>query len=199
MANRITGLKNLYIAEKTAENTYAQPVRLVGAKAVKVSGEASEVAFYSDNVMDVYESALSALGLEIELAYITPEIESLLTGKEINTVGAMVTGANDKQKTVAFMYEMSTLEQPIRRVIYECILTKNDSEASTQTDKKEEFTIKLVGKAKSREVDGKFELLMDANNIPTGTEVEFKKAFDGFFNGVILPDGTVSPAPARSK
>lgn len=199
MANRITGLKNLYIAEKTAENTYTQPVRLVGAKGVKISGEASEVAFYSDNVMDVYESSLTAMGLEVQLAYLTPEMESLLTGKEINELGAMVTGANDKQKTVAFMFEMTTNEKPIRRVIYECILTKNDSEASTQTDKKEEFPIKLVGKAKAREVDGKFDLLMDANNIPTGTEVEFNKAFDGFFNGVILPDGTVSPAPTRSK
>ena len=91
------------------------------------------------------------------------------------------------------MYEMTTLEKPIRRVLYETILTKADSESTTKTDKVEESTIKLTGKAKARQ-DGKFDLLMDKNNIPEGTEVEFLKVFDKFFTGVVMPDGTISPS-----
>lgn len=194
MANRIVGLKNLYIAEKLGENKYGEPIRLVGAKSVKTTNENNEVMFYSDDVMDVYQNALTAMSIEIELAYLTPEIESLLTGKEINDIGALVTGAGDSQKTVAFMYQMETLEKPIRRVLYETILTRNDMESTTKTDKVEESTVKLSGKAKARAIDGKFDLVMDSNNIPVGKEEAFAEAFGKFFTGVVLPDGTISPA-----
>lgn len=192
MANRVIGLKNLYIAEKLGENQYAEPIRLVGAKSVKTSNENNEVMFYSDDIMDVYTNALTAMSLEVELAYLTPEIESLITGKEINEVGALVTGTNDKQKTVAFLYEMTTLEKPIRRVLYETILTRTDSEATTKADKIDEQTITLTGKAKARDIDGKFDLVMDSNNIPVGKEEAFNTTFGKFFTGVVLPDGTIS-------
>lgn len=195
MANRIVGLKNIHIAKLKADGSYEAPIKLIGAKSVKTTNESSEVAFYSDDVLDVYMNALTAMSIEVEMAYLTPEIEALLTGKEITSNGAMVTGASDSQATVAFMYEMSTLDKPVRRCLYEVILTKSESEASTKTDSVEEKTIKLTGKAKPRSVDGKLDIVMDANHIPDGTDEQFNQAFDKFFTGVLLPDGTFSPAP----
>ena len=195
MANRIVGLKNIHIAKLNANGQYEAPIKLVGAKSVKTSNESTEVAFYSDDVMDYYGNALTAMSIEVEMAYLTPEIEALLCGKEITSNGAMVTGASDAQATVAFMYEMSTLDKPVRRCLYEVILTKSESEATTKTDSVEEKTIKLTGKAKPRSVDGKFDIVMDANHIPDGTDEQFNQAFDKFFTGVLLPDGTFSPAP----
>lgn len=195
MANRIVGLKNIHIAKLNANGQYEAPIKLVGAKSVKTSNESTEVAFYSDDVMDYYGNALSAMSIEVEMSYLTPEIEALLCGKEITSNGAMVTGASDAQATVAFMYEMSTLDKPVRRCLYEVILTKSESEATTKTDSVEEKTIKLTGKAKPRSVDGKFDIVMDANHIPDGTDEQFNQAFDKFFTGVLLPDGTFSPAP----
>lgn len=199
MANRVVGLKNIYIAEKLGENKYATPIRLVGAKTVKTTNENSEISFYSDDILDTYMNSLSAMSLEIEMAYLAPEIESLITGKEINSIGAMVTGTTDVQKTVAFLYEMTTLEKPIRRVLYETILTRTDNEAATKTDKMDEQTITLSGKAKARAIDGKFDLVMDANHVPEGKEEAFNSAFDKFFTGVTLPDGTISPTSGRNK
>ena len=194
MANRIVGLKNIHIAKLKADGGYEKPIKLVGAKSVKTTNESSEVGFYSDDVLDVYMNALSAMTVEVEMAYLTPEIESLLTGKEINSVGGMLTGTDDVQSTVAFLYEMSTLEKGVRRVLYEVILTRQDVEAYTKTDSVEEKTIKLIGKAKARSIDGKFDLVMDANNIPEGSESTFNTAYGKFFEGVLLPDGTFSPA-----
>ncbi|MDB2105962.1 major tail protein [Clostridium paraputrificum] len=196
MANRIVGLRNIHIAKLKANGEYEAPIKLVGAKSVKTTNESNEIAFYSDDVMDYYGNALSAMSIEVEMAYLTPEIEALLCGKEITSNGAMVTGADDTQATVAFMYEMSTIAgKPIRRCLYEVILTKSESEATTKADSVEEKTIKLTGKAKPRSVDGKFDIVMDANHIPDGTDEQFNQAFDKFFTGVLLPDGTFSPAP----
>jgi len=93
------------------------------------------------------------------------------------------------------MYEMSTLDKPVRRCLYEVVLTKSETEATTKTDSIEEKTIKLVGKAKARAIDGKFDIVMDANHIPESATETFNQAFDKFFTGVLLPDGTFSPAP----
>ena len=196
MANRIVGLRNIHIAKLKANGEYEAPIKLVGAKSVKTTNESNEIAFYSDDVMDYYGNALSAMSIEVEMAYLTPEIEALLCGKEITSNGAMVTGADDTQATVAFMYEMSTIAgKPIRRCLYEVILTKSESEATTKTDSVEEKTIKLTGKSKPRSADGKFDIVMDANHIPDGTDTQFNQAFDKFFTGVLLHDGTFSPAP----
>lgn len=195
MANRVVGLKNIHIAKLGSNGEYEAPIKLVGAKSVKTTNENNEIAFYSDDIMDYYGNALTAMSIEVEMAYLTPEIEALLTGKEITANGAMVTGTSDTQATVAFLYEMSTLDKPVRRCLYEVILTKSESEATSKTDSIEEKTIKLTGKAKPRSVDGKFDIVMDANYIPDGTDTQFNEAFDKFFTGVLLPNGTFSPAP----
>lgn len=194
MANRIVGLKNIYIAKLKSNGEYEATIKLVGAKSVKTTNENSEIAFYSDDIMDYYGNALTAMSIEVEMAYLTPEIEALLCGKEVNSAGGLVTGVSDSQATVAFMYEMSTLEQPIRRCLYEVILTKSETEATTKTDSVEETTVKLVGKAKARAIDGKFDIVMDANHIPESATETFNQAFDKFFTGVLLPNGTFSPA-----
>lgn len=197
--NRIVGLKNIHIAKLKADGKYEAPIKLVGAKSVKTTNENNEIAFYSDDIMDYYGNSLTAMSIEVEMAYLTPEIEALLCGKEVNSVGGLVTGASDTQATVAFMYEISTLEKPIRRCLYEVILTKSESEATTKTDSIEENTIKLAGKAKPRSVDGKFDIVMDANHIPDGSDEQFNQAFDKFFTGVLLPNGDFSPAPVVLK
>lgn len=197
--NRIVGLKNIHIAKLKADGQYEAPIKLIGAKSVKTTNENNEIAFYSDDIIDYYGNSLTAMSIEVEMAYLTPEIEALLTGKEIASNGAMLTGTSDSQATVAFMYEMSTLDKPIRRCLYEVILTKSESEATTKTDSVEEKTIKLVGKAKPRSVDGKFDIVMDANHIPDGSDEQFNQAFDKFFTGVLQPNGDFSPAPVVLK
>ena len=105
MANRIVGLRNIHIAQITGTDvqgnyTYGIPVKLEGAKTFNTTNEVSENAFYSDDVMDYYSKSITSMELEIELAYLTPEIESLITGKKLVN-GVLVSGANDSAASFA--------------------------------------------------------------------------------------------------
>lgn len=183
MANRIIGLKNLHIAPLNNNGRYGTPIKLVGAKTLNTTNEFSESSFYSDDILDYYNKGLTSMEVEIELAYLTPEIESLLTGKQFDeATGALVSGSTDTSATVALLYEMTTLNEPIRRVIYEVVLTKEETNAATKTDSVEEQLVKLVGKAKPREVDNKFDLVLDKNNAAVK-----ETAWNTFFDGVLLP------------
>ena len=193
MANRIIGLKNIHIAKITGKDrqgkyTYDTPVKLEGAKTFNTTNEVSENSFYSDDVMDYYSKNITSMTLEIELAYLTPEIESLLTGKTYKN-GALVSGASDTASSFAIMYEMTTLEEPIRRVIYDCVLSKDEQSSSTKTDSVDEQLVKLTGKAKP-DVQGNFDAILDKNHIPSDSteQGKFTNAWDAFFTTVQTPD-----------
>ena len=190
MANRIVGLRYIHIAQITGTDvqgnyTYGIPVKLEGAKTFNTTNEVSENAFYSDDVMDYYSKSITSMELEIELAYLTPEIESLITGKKLVN-GVLVSGANDSAASFAIMYEMTTLQEPIRRVIYDCILSRDEISSASKTDSTEEQLIKLSGKAKP-DAKGNFDAILDKNYIPEGEEVKFNKVWEGFFTKVQTP------------
>ena len=190
MANRIVGLRNIHIAQITGTDaqgnyTYGTPVKLEGAKIFNTTNEVSENAFYSDDVMDYYSKNITSMELEIELAYLTPEIESLITGKKLVN-GVLISGANDSAASFAVMYEMTTLEEPVRRVIYDAILSRDEISSASKTDSTEEQLIKLSGKAKP-DAKGNFDAILDKNNIPEGEEISFNKIWDKFFTQVQTP------------
>lgn len=190
MANRIVGLRNIHIAEITGTDTqgnytYGTPVKLEGAKTFNTTNEVSENAFYSDDVMDYYSKSITSMELEIELAYLTPEIESMITGKKLVN-GVLVSGANDSAASFAVMYEMTTLEEPVRRVIYDCILSRDEITSASKTDSTDEQLVKLSGKAKP-DGQGNFDAILDKNHMPDGEEAKFNKIWDKFFTQVQTP------------
>ena len=197
MANRIQGISKLHYAifdEATGRFGDVKPLR--GAKDFETSKEIAESKFYSDSVMDVFQSKTSSMSLTVNLAYLPVEIASEILGMEINSVGGLVTGTDDKQPTIALFYEGATLEQPIRRVIYNCKMTLTDTTiATSEGEVTEDALVPMTGIAIP--YNGALDQVMDANSIPTGKEVEFKKAFDGFFTNIVLPDGTIQTAPAK--
>lgn len=190
MANRIVGLRNIHIAEITGTDgqgnyIYGTPVKLEGAKTFNTTNEVSENAFYSDDVMDYYSKSITSMELEIELAYLTPEIESMITGKKLVN-GVLVSGANDSAASFAIMYEMTTLGEPIRRVIYDAILSRDEISSASKTDSTEEQLIKLSGKSKP-DTQGNFDAILDKNYIPEGEEARFNKIWEAFFTQVQTP------------
>ena len=107
---------------------------------------------------------------------------------------------------------MTTLEKPIRKVIYDVTLNKDETNSQTQEDKVEEQLVKLTGVAKPGK-DGAFDLVLDANQKITNgvgvmalsldskakerrsiTDVTQTKNWQKFFDGVLLPDKTFSPS-----
>ena len=204
MANRIIGLKNIHIAPITGTDAaglyiYGTPVKLAGAKAFTTTNEVTENAFYSDDVMDYYSKNTTSMSLEIEMAYITPEVESLITGKKLVN-GVLVSGSSDNAAAFAIMYEMTTLEAPVRRVIYDCILSRDEIASTTKTDSTEEQLVKLSGKAKPTP-QGVFDAILDKNYIPedAAEATKFNKAYDAFFTKVQTPEVIEAPAAKAVK
>lgn len=195
MANRIVGLRNIHIAQIIGTDAqgnyiYGTPVKLEGAKTFNTTNEVSENAFYSDDVMDYYSKSITSMELEIELAYLTPEIESMITGKRLVN-GVLVSGADDSAASFAIMYEMTTLEEPVRRVIYDCILSRDEIASASKTDSVDEQLVKLSGKAKP-DAQGNFDAILDKNYIPEGEEEGFNKVWEKFFTKVQTPSVIVA-------
>lgn len=188
MANRIVGLKNIHIAKKTGPGAYDAPKRLEGAKTFNTTNEVSETSFYSDDVMDHYFKSATSMDIEIELAYLTPEMESLIMGKTLVN-GALVSSTEDVANEFAIIYELTTLKEPIRRVIYDCTLSKDDLNSATKADSVEEQLVTLTGKAKAG-TDGVFDAVLDKNNPPTDPDElrKFEAIFNDFFTKVYTKD-----------
>lgn len=210
MANRIIGLKNIHLAPMTEEGVYQKPIKVEGAKSLKIKNNFTDAQFYSDDVMDYASNILSSLEIEMELAYLLPELEAKITGKTFNSdTGVMVSKASDRSNRFALLFEMTTLEKPIRKVIYDVTLNKDETNSQTQEDKVEEQLVKLTGVAKPGK-DGAFDLVLDANQKITNgvgvmalslegakgkerrsvTDMTETKNWQKFFEGVLLPDGT---------
>lgn len=204
MANRIIGLRNIHIAPITGTDaqgfyTYGEPIKLMGAKSFTTTNEVSENQFYSDDVMDYYSKNTTSMSLEIEMAYITPEVEAMITGKKLVN-GVLVSGSSDNGSSFAIMYEMTTLELPVRRVIYDCILSRDEITSTTKTDSTEEQLVKLSGKAKP-DGNGDFDAILDSNYAPTETaeQAKFDAAWAAFFTEVQTPAKIEAGALAAKK
>ena len=187
MANRVIGLKNIHIAKLNDGGTYATPIKLEGAKTFKTSNEVTENAFYSDDVMDYYSKSTTSMEIEAELAYLKPEIEALITGKEFLN-GVLFSSSEDKSCEIAIMYEKTTLKEPIRRVLYSCILSIDEDNSETKGDSTDEQLVKLSGKAKT-DVNGMFDATLDKNYPPSDPTklTKFNKLWDEFFTKVQDP------------
>lgn len=188
MANRVIGLSNIHYAILQGDGSYSTPKKLSGAKTLSTTNSYSEASFYSDNVLDFYTKGLTLMEVELEMAYLLPSDEAALTGKSFDEqTGALVSGADDSPVTIALIYEMATLAEPIRRVIYEVALTKEESSASTKTDEVEEQLVLLKGVAKPREIDNKIDMVLDKNVSSVDTHV-----WNSMLSNVLLPGFSVN-------
>lgn len=189
MANRISGIKNIHLAKYDLETgKYEKPVKVMGAKSLAVKDNVSSVTFFSDNIADFNASNLSSKEVEIELAYLEPAIEAMVTGKEL-VCGGLVTTGQDQQSELALIYELTTLSgKSIYNVLYNVKLMRDGQEAKTQEGDISEQTTKLVGTAIPN-ADGHFDYILDANYTPSeSTELaEFDKKISNWFTEVQLP------------
>jgi phi13 family phage major tail protein len=109
MAQQVTkgrrmGLKDVYVAlvtsDTTAEYVTDTPVLLARALSAKITEKKTTDTLYSDDTIEDFVESLDSIDVEIDLADLDPQQESLLRGSTFAN-GFLVDNQNDLSNTVA--------------------------------------------------------------------------------------------------
>ena len=83
---RIIGCKNLHIAEvltdTNEETTWGTPVPVKSLISISETDQKENVTFYSDDSVEDVIPTFSSKEVTIELGYLTPKLEAMITGNE---------------------------------------------------------------------------------------------------------------------
>lgn len=166
MSRRAVGCKNLYYALVTVgedgTETYGTPKKIVGLQEFSTTNNYSEYTFYSDDQVDESGKSLTSVELALVIKGIDPQVEADIMGKEYDeTTGVLTTSVDDQQKSIALMYEITTLGDSYFRVLYNCKLAKDEMNSTGKTDNVESNDISLSGMAIPNS-KGKVDRVVDA-------------------------------------
>ena len=178
------GLSNVYYAVKTTseggEVSYATPVRIPGAVNLSLDQEGEITPFYADNI--VYYSASNNNGYsgDLEIADIPESFQKDVLGYTVDNNGALIENADATIKPFALLFEVTGDEKPRRSVLYNCMVTRPSTEASTTEDTRTPQTDTLSITATPREDNKNVKAVMTLSDSNT-------TAFNSFFTNVDEP------------
>ena len=142
MANKIHyGITNVYysvLTETLGTNgqyteTYAAPVRLIGARSISLSPQQETVNFpadndanyYTDNIMTGYEGNLV-------LATLSDDFRKDVYGERADTNQLVGESLSDKPKKFALLFQFEGDENATRHVLYRCTAGKYEISSETK-------------------------------------------------------------------
>nr|DAW54697.1 MAG TPA: major tail protein [Caudoviricetes sp.] len=166
--SRIIGCKNLHIAEVTKDDSTSTtwgPLKPVKSLiSISISDQKENVTFYSDDTVEQVLPSFTSKEVSIELGYLTPEIEALISGNKYEN-GVFTQSANATSKEFAILFEASLSKGGTRRVcLYKGVLAKNDSEYQGKQDSIESSNVTLTGVFMPLQSNGLVEIKADTND-----------------------------------
>lgn len=166
--SRIIGCKNLHIAEVTKDDstgtTWGAPKPVKSLISISISDQKENVTFYSDDTVEQVLPSFTSKEVSIELGYLTPEIEALISGNKYEN-GVFTQSANATAKEFAILFEASLSKGGTRRVcLYKGVLAKNDSEYQGKQDSIESSNVTLTGVFMPLQSNGLVEIKADTND-----------------------------------
>lgn len=164
MAQQVTkgrrmGLKDVYVAlvtsDTTAEYVTDTPVLLARALSAKITEKKTTDTLYSDDTIEDFVESLDSIDVEIDLADLDPQQESLLRGSTF-TNGFLVDNQNDLSNTVAIGWRARRTDEKYEFVWLYCGRFNQDSENDYETrgDKIKTQSRTLKGSFRPRFKDG---------------------------------------------
>lgn len=142
MANKIFyGITNVYYAKVTETlgtngqytETYAAPVRLIGARAISLPAQNENVNFPADNNAYYWRQSINN-GYEgtLTMAVIDDTFRKDILGETLNnTDNTLIENVNDTPVPFALIFQFEGDDKATRHVLYRCIAGK--PEISSQT------------------------------------------------------------------
>ena len=193
---RIIGCRNLHIAEvKTdtdTETTWGDPVKVKSLISISETDNKDNVTFYSDDSVEDVIPTFSSKEVSIELGYLTPELEAMITGNEYKN-GLLTQSATATSKNFAIMFEAPMSKGGYRKICYyKGVLSREEASYQTKGDSIESSNVTLKGVFMPLQRNGLTKISADSNDSAlTATEQEIVKKW--FEKVPVAPN-----APART-
>lgn len=175
------GLSNCVIAPITAVSnsgyTYGTPIAIPGAVNLSLSPAGDTNDFYADNL--IYFSSTANQGYEgdLELALIPDEIRTAILGETVDSNGALIESATDKNTNFAFGFQIEGDVKARKFWYYNCSLTRPANNGATTEASITPQTDTLTMKAMPRLTDKKVRVYIEKNDDNTA-------AYNSFFTNV---------------
>ena len=108
--SRIIGCRDLHIAKLVKDETgtdkpvYSSITRVPSLVNISISDSVESSNFYSDDTIEQSFSKTSKKDVDIELGYLTNELEALINGRTVDENGVLVQCGDDAPIEVALMF-----------------------------------------------------------------------------------------------
>ncbi len=185
----VYGLQDVHIAfQSTTPGTYEAPVDIPGAVKFTTTAVSQQVDFYADNIPYFTIEANNGYTGQLEMALIPSEILAEMLGWDVDSNGMLVEIADAKPKKFALMAQVEGDEKARRFVYYDVMAMRPDQDLETKGETIEPKTetlpvvIRPITINNKKAVKGVLE--------PNLTNAA---AYNGFYSGVLLPDGASTP------
>lgn len=192
---RIIGCRNLHIAEVKTDtdtgSTWGDPVRVKSLISISETDNKDNVTFYSDDSVEDVIPTFSSKEITIELGYLTPELEAMITGNEYKN-GLLTQSATATAKNFAVLFESPLSKGGYRKTCYyKGVLSRDESSYQTKGDSIESSNVTLKGVFMPLQSNGltKISADTDDSNLTSAEQEIVKKWFEK------VPE--VPPLPSR--
>lgn len=188
MANAVKfGLSNAHYALMGEDGTYETPKPILGSVSLSLSPEGDSASFAADNNSKYYVSyANSGYSGSLEIAFAEDEFLQDTLNYIVDKNGMLLEASDTVAANFALMFEVSSNVKPQRFVLYNCQLSRPETEANTTSDSVEPDTITLDFTAASADFkygDETRPFVRGSLTKTTATETAYGK----FFDNVMVP------------
>lgn len=140
------GLKNVTLFEATDDGktlTYGEPIKWPGASEITMEPVGEDYNGYFDDQLYISVSNSQGKSGKLTMAYLQPEIETLITGATIDENGGILENNENQGAHVALAFEFSGDTNKVRHVLYNVSFSRPSDGSSARSDKLDAQTTEL--------------------------------------------------------
>lgn len=189
MANPVKfGLSNAHYALRKSDGTYDTVKEIKGSVSLSLTPEGDSSDFAADNNAKYYSTfANSGYSGTLEIAFAEDEFLKDTLNYIVDKNGMLLEAADVQAADFALMFEVSSNLKPQRFVLYNCTLSRPETEANTTSDTVDPDTVSLDFVASSANFTYNDELRPFVKGSLTKSD-ETATAYGKFFEAVPTPE-----------
>lgn len=165
--SRIIGCEFLHIAEVTKDDlegtTFGTPEPVPSLISISISDQSENVTFYSDNTIEQVIPSFTSKEVEIELGYLSNELEAKISGNEYKQ-GLFTQTTEAVSKNFALLFRAPKSKGGFSYIcLYKGVLSRDESSYKGKEDSIESSNVTLKGVFMPLISDGKVSVKADSD------------------------------------